>query len=457
MDTVAVLPIKTFARAKHRLSEAVEPPGRRELAEAMVGDVLDALGAVDGLDGVIAVTAEPRAADAARDAGARIVHDGREAGQSAAAALGVAAAREQGARRVLLVPGDCPALDPAEVVSLLARDCAVVIVPDRHGAGTNALLLSPPDAIEPSFGPGLVRPPRRPRPRGRRRHPGGGAPVARARRRHPGRPRGAALGAGHAARRRAPHARAARDPAARARVITLEALPGLPEVRPGDDLAALLAAAGELRASDVLVVAHKVVSKAEGRVVRLADVEPGERARELAAEHGKDPRQVEVILSETTELVRADAGRLICRTRHGFVCANAGVDASNAGAPDTLVLLPADPDGSARALRARLGCPVVITDSFGRAWRHGQCEVAIGCAGLAPAEDWRGRPDADGREMRASVMAIADEVAAAADLVRGKVSREPAVRARGLERHVLDEDGPGAAALVRDWSSDLFR
>ena len=240
-------------------------------------------------------------------------------------------------------------------------------------------------------------------------------------------------------------------------MISLEALPGLPEVRPGDDLAALLAAAGELRASDVLVVAHKVVSKAEGRVVRLADVEPGERARELAAEHGKDPRQVEVILSETTELVRADAGRLICRTRHGFVCANAGVDASNAGAPDTVVLLPADPDGSARALRARLGCPVVITDSFGRAWRHGQCEVAIGCAGLAPAEDWRGRPDADGREMRASVMAIADEVAAAADLVRGKVSREPAVRARGLERHVLDEDGPGAAALVRDWSSDLFR
>ena len=134
-------------------------------------------------------------------------------------------------------------------------------------------------------------------------------------------------------------------------------------------------------------------------MVALADVEPGPRAVELAAEHGKDPRLVEVVLSETAELVRADRGRLICRTRHGFVCANAGVDASNAGAADTLVLLPLDPDASARRLRAELGCAVVIADSFGRAWRQGQCEVAIGCAGLTPARDWRGEPDSDGREL----------------------------------------------------------
>jgi coenzyme F420-0:L-glutamate ligase/coenzyme F420-1:gamma-L-glutamate ligase len=241
-------------------------------------------------------------------------------------------------------------------------------------------------------------------------------------------------------------------------VIAAEALPGLPEVRPGDDLAALLAGCGtELRPADVLAIAHKVVSKAEGRVVALADVRPGPRAVKLAAEHGKDPRLVEVVLSEATELVRADAGRLICRTRHGFVCANAGVDGSNAGAPDTLVLLPLDPDASARALRARLGCAVVITDSFGRAWRKGQCEVAIGCAGLAPSRDYRGEPDADGREMRASVIAIADEAAAAADLARGKTTREPAVRIRGLEAHVTRDDGPGAAALVRAWADDLFR
>jgi coenzyme F420-0:L-glutamate ligase/coenzyme F420-1:gamma-L-glutamate ligase len=239
--------------------------------------------------------------------------------------------------------------------------------------------------------------------------------------------------------------------------LRLDALPGLPEVRPGDDLAALLAAAGELRPTDVLAVAHKVVSKAEGRLVALDDVVPSAEARRLAAEHGKDPRHMQVILDESTEILRADRGRLICRTRHGFVCANAGVDASNAGAPGTLVLLPTDPDASARALRRALGCAVLITDSFGRPWRNGQCEVAIGCAGLAVADDWRGRPDADGRELAATVIAVADEAAAAADLVRGKDTREPAVRIRGLERYVTADDGPGAVALVRALADDLFR
>ena len=156
MVTAAVLPIKTYARAKHRLSEAVGVPDRRALAEAMVGDVLGVLPAVPGLDRVIVVTAEPLAAAAARDAGAEVVHDPDEAGQSAAALLGIRAALDAGAERTLLVPGDCPALDPDEVGALLARQgrAGVVIVPDRHGAGTNALLLSPPDVIEPSFGPG---------------------------------------------------------------------------------------------------------------------------------------------------------------------------------------------------------------------------------------------------------------------------------------------------------------
>jgi coenzyme F420-0:L-glutamate ligase/coenzyme F420-1:gamma-L-glutamate ligase len=249
--------------------------------------------------------------------------------------------------------------------------------------------------------------------------------------------------------------------------LAVEPLPGVPEVRPGDDLAALLAAAaarleGGLARGDVLAVAHKVISKAEGRVVALAEVEPGPRARALAAEHGKDPRLVELILSETVKLVRADDGRLICRTHHGFVCANAGVDQSNAGAPGTAILLPRDPDGSARALRSALrrhlgAAPaVIVTDSFGRAWRQGQAEVAIGCAGLAPLEDWRGRPDAVGRTMHATVIAIADEAAAAADLARAKDSREPAVRVRGLARHVTPDDGPGAAALVRAPERDLF-
>ena len=249
--------------------------------------------------------------------------------------------------------------------------------------------------------------------------------------------------------------------------LVADPLPGLPEVRPGDDLAALLAVAagrlaGGLQAGDVLAVAHKVVSKAEGRVRALAGVRPGPRAAALAAEHGKDPRLVELILGETAALLRADAGRLICRTRHGLVCANAGVDLSNAGAEGVAVLLPEDPDGSARrlraALRARLGAApaVVITDSFGRAWRLGQAETAIGCAGLAPLEDWRGRGDAAGRELSATLIAIADEAAAAADLVRRKDGGEPAVRVRGLERHVTAADGPGAASLLRPPADDLF-
>jgi coenzyme F420-0:L-glutamate ligase/coenzyme F420-1:gamma-L-glutamate ligase len=245
-------------------------------------------------------------------------------------------------------------------------------------------------------------------------------------------------------------------------VSRLEAWPlaGLPEVREGDDLAGMIAVAadGDLRAGDVLVVAHKVVSKAEGAVVALASVRASERALALAARTGHDPRHDEVVLGQATEIVRARPGVLIARTKHGFVCANAGVDASNAPAPGTLVCLPRDPDASARALRAALpGRPaVVIADSFGRAWRHGQAEVAIGVAGLRPLQDWRGRRDRAGRELRATWIAIADEAAAVADLVRAKDSGEPAVVVRGLEHHVTGEDGPGAAALVRPRAEDLF-
>ncbi|MDP1847144.1 MAG: coenzyme F420-0:L-glutamate ligase [Solirubrobacteraceae bacterium] len=238
---------------------------------------------------------------------------------------------------------------------------------------------------------------------------------------------------------------------------------GLPEVQPGDDLGALLAtaAAGGLAAGDVIVVAHKVVSKAEGRTVALAGVTPSERAVALAAEHGKDARLMEVVLGESEAIVRSRPGVLICRTRHGFVCANAGVDASNA-APGELVLLPADPDASARALRGRLreltgvAPAIVIADSFGRAWRVGQCDVALGVAGLTVLEDWRGRADGAGRRLDATIIAVADAAAAAADLARRKDSREPAVLVRGLERHVSDDDGPGAAALVRARAEDLF-
>jgi coenzyme F420-0:L-glutamate ligase / coenzyme F420-1:gamma-L-glutamate ligase len=237
----------------------------------------------------------------------------------------------------------------------------------------------------------------------------------------------------------------------------------MPEIAAGADLAAMIAAGVELQPDDVVVVAHKAISKAEGRVQRLADVVPGPRARALGRRFEKDPRHVQVVLDEAVEVLRAERGVIITVTRHGFVCANAGVDASNAPDADTVVLLPEDPDASARRLRAALQertgarVAVVITDSFGRAWRTAQCDVAIGVAGLAPVEDWRGRRDSAGRELKATAIALADEVAAAADLVRGKDTREPVVIVRGLGRHVTEGDGPGAAALLRGRELDLFR
>jgi coenzyme F420-0:L-glutamate ligase / coenzyme F420-1:gamma-L-glutamate ligase len=214
----------------------------------------------------------------------------------------------------------------------------------------------------------------------------------------------------------------------------------------------------------VLVVAHKVVSKAEGRVRRMSEVEAGERAKSLAAEHRKDARLVQAVLDESAELLRAVDGTLICVTRHGLVCANAGVDQSNAsGEGDELVLLPKDPDASAAALRAGIEAArgvrpaVVVTDSFGRAWRLGQTDVAIGAAGIVPLDQWIGRGDAFGRPLRVTSIAVADSIAAAADLGRAKDSLEPVVLVRGLERFVTHEDGPGAASLRRPAEQDLFR
>jgi coenzyme F420-0:L-glutamate ligase/coenzyme F420-1:gamma-L-glutamate ligase len=207
---------------------------------------------------------------------------------------------------------------------------------------------------------------------------------------------------------------------------------------------------------EIVVVSHKVVSKAEGRVVDLATVVPSDSARELGKE---DDRLAQVILDESASIVAARDGVVICETRHGFVCANAGVDQSNVPGADTAVLLPRDPDASARDLRSRLPerPGVIVSDTFGRAWRVGQVEVAIGIAGVQPLDDWRGRRDAEGRELAATQLAVADAVAAASELARSKDSREPVVIVSGLGRLVTDDDGPGAAALVRARSDDLFR
>jgi coenzyme F420-0:L-glutamate ligase/coenzyme F420-1:gamma-L-glutamate ligase len=241
-------------------------------------------------------------------------------------------------------------------------------------------------------------------------------------------------------------------------VITLLPVRGLPEVREGDDLALLLAAHAELEDDDVVVVAQKIVSKAEGRVVRLDELAPSPEAVARAVD-GRDPRELEAVLRETRRIVRERPPLVISETRHGFVCASAGVDHSNAPDGDTLVLLPLDPDASARRLRDGLAdrtgrrVAVIVSDSFGRPFRQGTTDVAIGVAGLAPLLDLRGTTDRGGRELRSTQVAVADELAAAADLVRGKADGVPAVVVRGFV-----PAGEGRATdLVIEASLDLFR
>ena len=253
--------------------------------------------------------------------------------------------------------------------------------------------------------------------------------------------------------------------------LTAVALPALPEIEAGADLAALIARAWQGAAAaepalapadgDILVVTQKVVSKAEGRTVDLRTIEPRPSAVEFAAQWDRDARQVEVVLRESAEVLRMERGLVISRTRHGFVCANAGVDASNTGKPDIVTLLPDDPDASARGLRARLGdmlgvdVAVLISDSFGRPWRFGIVDVALGVAGLMPIDDQRGRPDADGRTMRSTIVAVADEICSAAELAAGKVSRQPVVLVRGVD--VVRGEGAVVADVVMPPDMDLFR
>ena len=249
---------------------------------------------------------------------------------------------------------------------------------------------------------------------------------------------------------------------AAAGTVSVIPLEGLPELVEGEDLGLLLhvaaSAAGGLQEGDVVVVAQKAVSKVEGRVVRLADVEPSPRAIELAGEEG-DARRAEVILRESREVVRSRPPLVIAETRHGFVCASAGVDASNTPGEGTLVLLPVDPDASARRLRDRLFAlsgavvGVVVSDSFGRAWRQGTTDVALGVAGIAPLRDLRGTTDARGRMLETTQIAVADEIAGAAELVLGKARQVPAAIVRGV-----DARGDGSAAeLVMPRERDLFR
>ena len=247
-------------------------------------------------------------------------------------------------------------------------------------------------------------------------------------------------------------------------------LPALPEIRPGDDLGGCIVAAWrELAAADpdlaprqgdVLVVTQKIVSKAEGRIVQLATVEPRPEAVAFGEDWDRDPRQVEVVLRESAAIVRMERGVIISRTRHGYVCANAGVDASNVGVVGELTLLPEDCDASARGIRERIATDmgvdvgIIVSDSFGRPWRWGIVDVALGVAGFSPLDDLRGRPDAAGRTMHATVVAVADEIASAAELASGKTSGRPLVLVRGA--NLPSGDGSVADDVLMARAADMF-
>ncbi len=364
------------------------------------------------------------------------------------------------------MPGDLPCLTADEVRRILDA-CggapAAVFVPSRSGLGTNAACLAPPDAVplrfgEPSFADHLAA------ARARGIEPvvlhllGAGLDIDR--------PEDvdALRRAGAGSRAAAALATSPVAPPPRAPRLTVFGIGDMPEIRPGDDLAslALAAAAAQgtpLEGGDVVVLSQKAVSKAEGRLVQLADVTPSPLAVEVGRSQKKDPRLIEVILRESRRIVRMDRGILITETRQGQICANAGVDQSNVGL-GWACLLPEDPDASARAFAGRvrtalgIDVAVIVADTFGRPWREGLVNVAVGVAGLRPLQTYLGVPDAHGYTLQATILAIADELAAAAELVMGKLDRVPVAVVRGYRF----DPGPGSAReLLRDPNLDLFR
>jgi coenzyme F420-0:L-glutamate ligase/coenzyme F420-1:gamma-L-glutamate ligase len=459
---VAVVPAKEFGSAKQRLARALPAEARSALARAMLEDVLAAL-RDGGLDRIVVVTPDADVQALAEAHGAAVLVERESRGHTAAVERGRDACRELGATVMLTVPGDLPCLTAGEVRAVLAacgRPPTAVFVPSHSGLGTNAACLAPPDVLtlrfgEPSFADHLAAA----RARGFEpvvlSLPGAGLDIDT--------PEDLeallALGAqtrAAALLRSVGYGRAPR--------LEVRGIRGIPEVRPGDDLAALIVEAADaqgtpLATGDVAVVSQKVVSKAEGRVVRLAEVTPSPFALEVGRSLKKDPRLVEVILRESRRIVRMDRGILITETHHGQVCANAGVDQSNAGA-GWVSLLPEDPDASARGLverfRALAGADVavIVADTFGRPWREGLQNVAIGVAGMRPLRSYLGVPDVHGYVLQATVLAVADELASAAELVMGKLDGVPVALVRG---YAYTPGAGSARELLRDPALDLFR
>ncbi len=490
-----MLPVRGLASGKVRLGGALDAEERETLILGMLMAELRTLIDWGACERIHVVSPDARVLQVAAEVGANPIPEPARPGTELNGAVIRArdAAMEQGATALLVLPADLPLLNRASLDRLLdAADAALaaggggpiaVLTPSDARGGTNALLLSPPDIITPQFGAQSLE-----------QHARRAAEVAATLQfvvdgdlgfdldtpedlvrldttrltqllevdgRRPERPT---------------TPQPPGEPGRSLRRVTATALPALPEVRPGDDLAALIADAWRSGTAtdpelapmpgDVLVVTQKVVSKAESQVVDLGSIEPRREAVAFAQRWDRDPRQVEVVLRESARVLRMERGVIISRTRHGFVCANAGVDASNVTDADTVTLLPVDPDASAQALRERLGSlmaaelrgaappAVLVSDSFGRPWRWGITDVALGAAGLQPLDDQRGRPDASGRVMRSTVVAIADEICAAAELASGKTSRRPVVLVRGVE--LPQGETTVRESTVMDEESDLF-
>lgn len=458
----AVVPVKDLLAAKSRLSPVLTPEGRAGLTVYMMKIVLSALREA-GVEQVGVISPDPIVLEMAEQAGATPLLQ-KSRGLNPALDEARAWALSEGATSLLILPADLPLLKAPDVEALLEaageESPLCTISPDATGTGTNALLLRPPEALPFLFGPNSfqahldaarergveARTCERPRlafdldTAGDLARFGGPAGSSG---KSPGPPPGA------------------RDPAEGVRVLPI---PGIPEVQRGDDLPAAIShhANGLLLPGDVVVVTHKIVSKAEGRLVDLNTIQPSVLAKDFASRFDKDPRQVEVVLRESKRVVRMERGVIISETRHGFICANAGVDASNVPGQDVVCLLPLDPDASAARIRDKLAASlnsdllaVVVSDSFGRPWRYGITNVAIGVAGMDPLADYRGETDPYGYPLTASVLAVADELAAAAELVMGKTSGVPVAVVRDYPYN--PQPAGSGKDLLMPPERDLFR
>ncbi len=460
MTVTAVLPFRSIDSAKSRMAPLLSEEERREFSARLLERTLLALGRAASLSSVILVSPDPLARALARSGGHEALDDGGVE-LNAAITLGVRHAATSGASAVLILPVDLAEISAANIDALLSgwsgSQPGLLASPD---GGTSALLVPLPSDFAPQFGVNSAAAHRTELSRE-------GGTVERLIS-----PLAADLDTPSDLQIAMERERSAATPTPTEGLLALP-IDGLGEIQPGDDLPAMIAscvatiaatsAIGGLRSDDVIAVTQKIVSKAEGAIVELTTITPRPEAVEYAAKWGRDARQVEVVLQEAVRVVRMDRGVIITETAHGFVLANSGVDASNVGprSGEVVTLLPRDPDGSARAIREairlRTGVApgVIITDSFGRPWRLGITDVAIGVAGIAALEDLRGKPDADGRMMAATVRAVADQIAATAELALGKTARRPLALIRGAHPQVAEDGSARSSLMPPDW--DLFR